>query len=170
MSAAAPILGKESSVSSETNLMVQIGDHLINTADGSQVEFITEADEMILVNVRPRVQGYPRGIARAFLVGDDSKAHRPSMFHNYTALPASSVYRQGKIVRHPDHWVLESNGIAYYAQEDRLVFLYPAVYVHNNTVYKESPIGYRSLGRTKDAGLVIKEIRVIVPDAEALPV
>lgn len=157
-------------MSSETNLMVQIGDHLINTADGSQVEFITEADEMILVNVRPRVQGYPRGIARAFLVGDDSKAHRPSMFHNYTALPASSVYRQGKIVRHPDHWVLESNGIAYYAQEDRLVFLYPAVYVHNNTVYKESPIGYRSLGRTKDAGLVIKEIRVIVPDAEALPV
>lgn len=169
MSAAAPVLGKESSVSSETNPIIQIGDHLVNTADGSQVEFITEAGETILVNVRPHVQGHPRGIARAFLVGDDSNAHRPSAVHNYAVLPAASVYRDGKIVRHPDHRVVESNGIGYYAQGNRLVFLYPAVYVHNDTIYKESPIGYRSLGRSRDAGVVIKEIRVIVLDTEALP-
>jgi len=169
MSAAAPVLGKESSVSSETNPIIQIGDHLVNTADGSQVEFITEAGETILVNVRPHVQGHPRGIARAFLVGDDSNAHRPSAFHNYAVLPAASVYRDGKIVRHPDHRVVESNGIGYYAQGNRLVFLYSAVYVHNDTIYKESPIGYRSLGRSRDAGVVIKEIRVIVLDTEALP-
>lgn len=170
MSAAAPVLGKESSVTAATNPIVQIGDHLINTADGSQVEFVTENGETILVNVRPRGEGHPRGIARAFLVGDDSRAHRPSVFHSYTALPAESVYRDGKIVRHPDHRVVESNGIAYYAQDNRLLFLYPAVYVHNDNVYKESPVGYRSLGRSRDAGLVIKEIRVIVPDTEALSV
>ncbi len=169
MSAAAPVLGKESSVSSETNPFIQIGDHLVNTADGSQVEFITEAGETILVNIRPHVQGHPRGIARAFLVGDDSNAHRPSVFHNYAVLPAASVYRDGKIVRHPDHRVVESNGIGYYAQGNRLVFLYPAVYVHNDTIYKDSPSGYRSLGRSRDAGVVIKEIRVIVLDTEALP-
>ncbi len=156
-------------MSSETNPIVRIGDHLINTADGTQVEFITEAGETILVNVRPRGEGHPRGIARAVLVGDGT-TDRTNVFHSYIALPAESVYRNGKVVRHPDHRVLESNGIAFYAQDNRLLFLYPAVYVHNDAVYKESPIGYRSLGRSKDAGIVIKQINVIVPDTEALSV
>lgn len=150
---------------------VVLGEHVISTTDGSQVEFVTEEGKTYLVHVRMREgcggdpaaerKPDPQVIARAVLVGD-GKIERSNVFQDYVILPASWVEASGEILCNDRG--LEANGVAYYAQERRMVPLYPAVYWRNGVATKESHVVYRTEGRSKDPGMKVSEIKVKVPE------
>ena len=167
MSDPTAVLDKESAVSSKY-ATVQLGSHVVNTMDGSQVEFVKEDGKTILVHVRSGEKGDPLAISRALLVGD-GKTERSSVFQDYVILPAFAVIDDGQMTYIDKNKTIPVPGVAYFAAERRLVSLEPAVYWHDGIALKDSPVRYRTRGRSYDKGVVISEIRVIIPDAEPLP-
>lgn len=159
-------------MSTDKYATVKIGDHVINTTDGSRVEFITDDGKTILVHANRRegcegnpsaqIKGDPQELARPILVGDGT-SERKNVFQNWVILPGP-VDIDGKVLRNSEG--LEANGIAFYAEESRLVPTYPAVYWYKNEATKLSPVVYRTEGRTKNRGFVISEIKVNAQEPE----